>query len=217
MKYALVFANGDIADGPFVQSVLSQAVDPLVVAADGGARVAAHFGLKVDVVLGDLDSLTSDEVNSLAESGARIERYSPEKDFTDLELALTYVSEHQYDWIRVIGGIGRRIDQTFGNVYLLALEALKGRDVRMVAGKQEIYLLNAGTYTITGQPDDTVSLIPMGGAAYGIHTDALYYPLKGETLNFGPARGISNVMTGHRASVTIGEGTLLLVHTMGRA
>jgi thiamine pyrophosphokinase len=45
----------------------------------------------------------------------------------------------------------------------------------------------------------------------------LYYPLRGETLAFGPARGISNVMTAAHAQITTSEGTLLLVHTEGRA
>ncbi len=39
MKHALIFANGDVNDGPMVRRALAAASEPLVLAADGGARV----------------------------------------------------------------------------------------------------------------------------------------------------------------------------------
>ena len=57
----------------------------------------------------------------------------------------------------------------------------------------------------------------MNGAAEGIRTENLYYPLKNETLRFGPARGISNVLTSSEARVWLEAGLLLVVHTLGRA
>lgn len=217
MTHALVFANGDIADGPMVRQALAAAEVPFVVAADGGARVAQHFGLHVDLVIGDMDSLTSEELDALVAAGAETEVYSPEKDFTDLELALKRVRERDCCWIRIIGGLGNRLDQTLGNIYLLALPELQGCDVKIVAGKQATRLLYPGEHVIQGHQGDTISLIPLGGAVHGVRTHNLYYPLEDETLDFGPARGISNVMDAEQATITIGQGKLLLVHTMGRA
>jgi thiamine pyrophosphokinase len=218
MKRALIFANGDIQDGVMVRQALAQAaVPPLVIAADGGARVAWHYERHVDVVVGDMDSLSPDELQTLKAHGAEIQHHPEEKDFTDLELALRYAAGQHCGWMRVIGGIGGRFDQTLANVYLLALPELAGCDVRLASGEQEIRLLRPGTHTIDGQPGDTLSLIPVGGAVTEISTAHLYYPLAGETLEFGPARGVSNVMRGERATVTLGTGQLLLVHTVGRA
>lgn len=217
MSHALIFANGEINDGPMVRRALQTARQPLIVAADGGARVAQHFNLNIDILVGDMDSLPPDDLDSLADAGTRILRHPPEKDATDLELSLHTVIDHDARWIRIIGGLGGRIDQTLANIYLLALPALDGRDVRMVAGAQEAYLLRPGPHTISGEQDDTISLIPLGGAVHGIRTDGLYYPLNDETLDFGPARGISNVLTDTRAHIHIGAGILLLVHTAGRA
>jgi thiamine pyrophosphokinase len=117
----------------------------------------------------------------------------------------------------VIGGIGDRLDQTLGNVYLMALPALHGRDVRMVSGKQTAWLAYTGTTRIMGQAGDTLSLLPLGGDVTGIRTEGLEYPLHDETLAFGPARGISNVLLESSASVTLVSGILLLIHTVGRA
>jgi thiamine pyrophosphokinase len=220
VKHTLIFANGDINDGPMVQRALSVIRDSAaitVIAADGGARVAQHFGLPIDTVIGDMDSLTTDEIDALGLVGTEVLRYPPEKDATDLELALKLAASRDARWIRIIGGLGDRFDQTLSNIYLMGLPELEGRDMRLVAGKQEMWLLYPGRHKIHGTSGDTVSLLPLGGAVHGITTDALFYPLRGESLEFGPARGISNVMDSDLAGVTLELGVLLVVHTVGRA
>jgi thiamine pyrophosphokinase len=212
----LIFANGDVNDGPMVRRALTDWQDALCIAADGGARVAKALDVTVGVVIGDMDSVSQTDLSEL-EQRAEILRYPPEKNETDLELALMYAVEQGASWIRIVGAVGDRFDQTLSNVYLMALPILRDCDVRMVAGKQETWLIGAGEHTIEGQGGDTVSLIPLNGTVHGVKTDGLYYPLRDEDLIFGPARGVSNVLNGDRASVSVREGVLLVVHTIGRA
>jgi thiamine pyrophosphokinase len=214
---AWIFANGDTYDGPVVRQVLDTGADAWIIAADGGARHAQYFGLTVHTLIGDMDSLTADEVEELAASGADIHRYPAAKNETDLELALIHAAEAGAHCIRVFAAIGDRLDQTLGNVYLLALPVLRGLDTRIVAGKQEAWLFYPGDTVIHGAAGDTVSLIPISGEAQGVRTENLHYPLYDETLAFGPARGISNVMDGDTARVWLRGGALLVVHTLGRA
>lgn len=214
---ALIFANGDPNDGPLVRQVLASADAAWIIAADGGARQAAFFGFRPQLVIGDLDSLTAAEVAALEAEGVAIHRAPPEKDETDLELALLHAAEQGVRWIRIISGIGDRIDQSLGNLYLMALPALAGMDVRLVARNQQTWLMRPGVNPVEGAPGDTLSLLPVGGDAVGIRTDGLYYPLRDETLRFGPARGMSNVLTSTQAYVTLGAGLLLAIHTLGRA
>lgn len=212
---ALIFANGEIVDGAMVDEALAATSDALIVAADGGARVARHYGRVPRTVIGDLDSLAQEELDAL--TGAQIIRHPAEKDETDLELALLWAAEQGADWLRVIGGTGGRIDQTMSNIYLLALPILEGRDVKLVAGKEAIWLARPGTTRIVGAVGDTVSLIPLNGTVRGVRTEQMYYPLNDEDLVFGPARGVSNVMTAAESVVTVRAGVLLVVHTIGRA
>ncbi len=213
----LIFANGAVDDGEMVERALADASDALVVAADGGVRVASHYGLSVDAVIGDMDSLTPDEVDALEAQDATVLRHPVEKDETDLELALTWAVGQGADWLRVIGATGGRLDQALSNIYLLALPILEGRDVKLVAGNQATWLMRPGRIEIAGAEGDTVSLIPLNGTVRGVRTENLYYPLKDEDLYFGPARGVSNVMTTARAAVTVRTGFLLVVHTLGHA
>ncbi len=217
-SYALIFANGDVNDGEMVRRALAEAGgDALLIAADGGARVARYLGFTVHAVIGDMDSITAADLQRLERSGAQVLRSPAEKDETDLELALLYAAEQGAEHIRVIGAMGDRLDQTISNLYLLALPVLAGRDARVVAGRQEAFLLPSGGGVIEGAPGDTVSLLPLNGTAHRVRTEGLYYPLEDEDLVFGPARGVSNVMTGARAKVTSDGGVLLVLHTLGRA
>lgn len=216
-EQALIFANGEINDGPAVRRALAAAPHALIIAADGGAGIARHFGLTVGDVIGDMDSLSSEELTVLKRDGAKLHRYPEAKNETDLELALLWAVEQGATWIRIIGALGGRLDQMVSNVYLLALPALRALDVRLVASNQEAWLVQTTETTIEGAPGDTVSLIPLSGSVEGVRTENLFYPLRGETLTFGPARGVSNVMSADRAHVWLREGTLLVVHTIGRA
>jgi thiamine pyrophosphokinase len=219
-RYCVIFANGDLNDGEAVRAVLDQVAatpDPLIIAADGGARHALTVGLTPHMVIGDFDSLSEAELADLQARGSVIQRHPTHKDETDLELTLIEAVAQHGSPIRVIGGVGDRLDQTFGNVYLMALPAVRDVDVRMVAGKQTIWLVYPGTVVVSGQPGDTLSLLPVGGHVTGIVTNGLEYALRGETLAFGPARGVSNVLLGTSAQIQFESGVLLLIHTIGRA
>ena len=189
----------------------------LAVAADGGARIAHAFGVSLDMVVGDMDSLSAAELRELEAQGVELWRHPVEKDENDLELALKLVAERGATWIRILGALGGRLDQTLANIYLLALPDLQGLDVQIVSGSQASRLLYPGEHILSGELDDTISLLPISGEVSGIYTENLYYPLRNESLSFGPARGISNVMTAPQASVRFREGLLLIVHTLGRA
>jgi thiamine pyrophosphokinase len=200
-----------------VSRALFDSQDALIIAADGGARIARKFGFTPNVVIGDMDSISPEELNDLQAKGAEIHRYPAEKDETDLELALLYAVEKDIQWIRVLGAIGGRFDQTLANVYLMALPQLTDCDIALVADNQMIRLFRSGEHILHGQIGDTISLIPISGDVTNISTENLKYRLKNETLHFGPARGISNVMESKTAHVRFDDGWLLCVHTEGRA
>lgn len=212
MQRALIFANGDLNDGPAVRRALAQ--PRLVIAADGGAEHAVQLGLSVALVVGDMDSISSATLTNLEQSGAEIQRHPPAKNETDLELALLAAVEHNAESIRVIGALGGRLDHMLANIYLLNLPRLAGRDVRFVAGTQTTWLLSPGEYGLPGDLNDLISLIPLTDAVEGITTRGLLYPLRDETLKFGPARGISNVICEASPSVRFRAGKLIVVHTM---
>ena len=214
---AVVLANGCLDDVETLRARLKDWQGVLTVAADGGGRHAKALGLPLHVVVGDLDSL--DEVNRivLSANGTHFEVVPAHKDETDLELALLYAVRQGADEIAVLGALGGRLDMALANILLLAHPLLAGVHVELWAGQQTAWLIRPPVGEVRGQLGDTLSLIPLGGEVTGITTQGLEYPLKGETLTFGPARGVSNVLTAPLARVEVQQGLLLAVHTPGRA
>jgi thiamine pyrophosphokinase len=209
MPRAIIFANGILAEPVTARRVLRE--DDFIIAADGGLHNAQTVGMAPQVLIGDFDSLTPSELTRQEKTGVLILRHPPEKDETDLELAIALACERQFTEIIVVGALGGRLDQTLGNIALLA-NGPPGVDIRLEDGREEVLLIQQRV-VITGAPGDTVSLIPWGGSAEGVATENLRYPLNGETLHASKSRGISNEMLGEQAAVQLNHGLLLVIHS----
>lgn len=206
---AVIFTNGNLPDIDAARSLL-QTEDTLI-AADGGMRHILDLGLLPSVVIGDLDSLSENVLNSLTEAGVRIVRYPVDKDFTDLELAFDYAVNAGYRSILVVAALGSRLDQTIGNLALLTRSDLLELDVRLDDGIEEAFFIRKEG-VIQGQAGDIVSLVPWSGPVKGVATDGLHWSLQDETLYAHTTRGISNEMVGDRATVRLESGLLLCIH-----
>jgi thiamine pyrophosphokinase len=186
-----------------------------VVAADGGLVEAQRFGLRVDVVVGDLDSAPPDAVRRAERDGAEVRPYPTEKDATDLELALATAAEDRPARIVVLGGHGGRLDHLLGNALVLAAPAWAGVDADGIGvqarwGPARVTTIRRRE-SIEGTAGSLVSLLPVGGPATGVVTEGLRYPLRGETLAPGTTRGISNELAETHAVVSVATGVLLAV------
>ncbi len=194
----------------------------LVVAADGGFRHAAPLGLRVDRWVGDGDSTEAAELAALASAGVAIDRVAVDKDESDTELALLATVAAGATEITVLGALGgARIDHALVNVALLQHPSLEGRTARLYdeAGARISLLVGPdhrglpGVRELGGRVGDLVSLVPLGASVQGVETDGLRYPLSGEALMLGRARGLSNVRTAPVARVSVGAGRLLVIET----
>jgi thiamine pyrophosphokinase len=183
-----------------------------VIAADGGANWLDAYGRVPKQIVGDMDSVDPELLRRLEDIGCQVSRYPAHKDETDAELALAAAAALQPREIIILGALGGRIDHALGNLSLLAMRELAGIAVRIYDGLSTLWLVSDAS-EIRGAPGDIVSLVPWGGDACGIHTEGLAYPLNGETLHFGPSRGVSNVLLGEQGRVTLASGRLLIVHT----
>ncbi len=212
---AIIIANGEFTE----QDAARVAFRPndLLIAADGGLRHFRALGQRPHLVLGDLDSLTTEERALLNAEAVPVQQHPAQKDETDLELALLYAAQQGAALIAVLGGFGGRVDMTLANLMLLTHPQLAGARVEFWSGAQTVWLIRPPGAAVLGRPGDTLSLLPLGGDAEGVTTRGLFYPLRDEPLAFGPARGVSNVLTEATAHVGVRTGRLLAVHTPGRA
>lgn len=209
MPRAIIFVNGDLPNPGATHSLIQP--DDVLIAVDGGARHARELGLTPSIIIGDLDSLSPNEVDAFAALGAQILRYPSHKDETDLELALDHALKAGYSPIILVAALGGRLDQMLGNLALLSDPACLATIVRLNDGLTEAFFITSEAM-LHGAPGETVSLLPWGMPVEGVRTEGLSYPLHSETLLPYRTRGVSNEMLSDTAIVSVKHGTLLCVH-----
>ena len=193
----------------------------LVIAADGGARLAGPLGVRIDRWVGDGDSLGEEALARLETLGVPIERANSEKDESDTELAVRAALREGAGGIVIVGGLGgRRIDHALANIGLLAMPELADRGAVILDGRSRLTLIQAPDAAgravdrpLPGRTGDVVSLLPVGPGVDGVTTRGLEYALVNEPLPVGAARGLSNVRTDADAGVTVKAGSLLVVES----
>ncbi len=213
----IILANGQLSEPDVIRRHLADLDTGPVIAADGGSVHAEALGLALDAVIGDMDSIPGSLREKLEAQGTTFNQSPSHKDETDLELALLYAIDQGAQSIVILGALGGRLDMSIANIMLLTHPRLITVHIELWVGNQTVWLIRPPGQELTGEPGDTLSLIPLGGDAQGVSTHRLAYPLVDETLVFGPARGVSNVFEGHTARVDLRKGLLLAVHTPGRA
>jgi len=199
-----------LCGGPGSVHVTDLPAGATVIAADGGAELARMLGLRVDLVVGDMDSISAETLAGIE----RVERHAAEKDATDLELALGAALRFEPERVLVLGGGGGRLDHLFGGLLLLAAEAYAGVRVDAQFGAAAVHVIR-GERMLHGEPGELISLLAVHGRARGVVTDGLVYALRRETLEPGSSRGVSNVFAGPQARIALEGGVLLAVRPTG--
>ena len=186
-----------------------------LICADGGGDAALRAGLSPDLLLGDMDSISPESLERLRESGVRVVEHRPEKEKTDIELALDTALALGAARITIAGALGgTRLDHSLGNLLLLSMPELRGIDTRMVAGHTVAWAVWSRT-EISGRIGDYISLFPLTDQVHGVWTKGLRYPLHGETLHRAYTRGVSNELVEEAASLGLTDGCLLVIREAG--
>lgn len=207
VETAVVVAGGIAAPAAALSNVDESA---FVVAADGGADTAIALGWRVDLAIGDFDSISAAGLAALERAGTRIERHAPAKDATDLELALDAALAAEPERILVVGSGEGRLDHLLSSLELLASSRYAGVELDALLGWARVHVIR-GLRVLAGRTGELLSLHALHGPASGVVTEGLLHPLAGEILEPGSSRGISNVFARPEARVSLEHGILLAI------
>ena len=207
----LIFANGELATPPDLPDLLDRA--GLIIAADGGANHCARLGIVPNILIGDLDSIENGILQTLQAQRVAIHRHPPEKDATDLELALDLALGHGATAVWLFGALGGRWDMSLANIMLCALDKYRNIPITLAGADCRMHILHPGQpFTVhPTHPGRKISLLPLGGDVHGITLKGFKYPLRDASLPFGSSRGISNVLTDEVGTVSLRQGVLLCI------
>jgi len=217
----LIIAGGEL-DIPFAEKYLKNHSFDRVACADAGLDGARKLHLPVDCVMGDFDSVSGEVLEEYRSQsnpkGRKVEliHYPPEKDNTDLDLALSWAVEQQPDEIVILGATGGRLDHFLANVNILMKPLSKGIPAYIVDRCNKLYLLDR-SYTIRRQEmcGKYISFLPLTERVENVTLRGFRYELEGQDMLLGSSLGVSNEMGEGRetASVDFSGGILIAVES----
>lgn len=196
-----VFLNGNPPELKVLKHFLGN--DDFIIAADGAYDYLKSYGIKPDVLIGDMDSVSNiphdDDTKVL-------QMRDPESN--DLEKTLNYCLEKDLRDIRVFGAEGKRIDHSIVN--LATLSAYSNLlDIEVITQDEYIRFLKPGEYGFSGKRGQRFSLLAIYSAD-DITLINARYPLNKSTLHKG-SRGLSNAFKTNDLHLCFKTGSILFM------
>lgn len=165
----VVVGNGDYPTHPIPLQILNNAT--FTVCCDGGANAYIAQGHLPDLIIGDGDSLSQE---NLRQYGHLLHRIS-EQETNDQTKAVTYLLGKGIHHIDIVAATGKREDHTLGNISLLIEYMRNGATVRMYTD-YGVFIPCRETQSFSCQPGQQVSIFNF--TARHLKGIGLAYPLR---------------------------------------
>lgn len=204
----VIICGGTIHDYSYIERYLHNA--DMLISVDSGARHCKAFKIKPDLLVGDYDSISSEELEYYSKLGIETIKYPAEKDMTDSELAAEIAVKRGCSNLIFLGAIGTRLDHSVSNIFMLKKLLDNGIDA-MIADEHNEIIVIKDRYELKNEDDVFISLLPLAGRAEGVTISGFYYPLNDATLEVGSSWGVSNKFSQDNALITVKKGYLLVI------
>ena len=206
-KRGLLFVGGEAPDRKWYNSLVERF--DVIVAADGGFDLAIDLGVRVDKVVGDMDSVLSIDIMNTYDH-QNVIRYSEEKDDTDTEIGLKTLREMGCEYICIYGGGGGRLDHLVGLLALFDRELFP--DLWITNSHMVVSIVDS--VEIVGKMGYVVSFFPVGKKSCTMTSSGLKWDLNGLIWEKGDC-GISNVISEQIMQVRVATGRLVMISELG--
>ena len=167
-KRAVIVANGEYPTSARALEVLRST--HYVVCCDGGADTYIERGGVPDAIVGDGDSLSTENRTRYAS----IIHHSADQETNDQTKAVEYLLSLGYTDIAIVAATGKREDHTLGNIALLAEYIKRGVKVEMYTD-YGVFIPCSGTSSFASHAGQAISIFNI--SAKGLRSNGLEYPI----------------------------------------
>lgn len=199
-----------IAGGEELTETLAKSIDEetYLICADKGLNYADKYNLEPDLIVGDMDSV---DFHILCKyKTVEQVKFKPEKDFSDLELAINLAVEKNFNELDIYSAIGSRIDHSMSNIMLICKYADKNIKISLLANGCEIVFLNTCNVF-----DDIeykyFSIIPVSKIVKGLSIENAKYELTDKNVCMGDTLCVSNEAKDGKLTIRKKDGNAILI------
>ena len=205
MKKCIILANGKLPKKSIITFFQKKGFNKLI-CADGGSNSALKMKLVPDVIIGDLDSISSAALKEF-KSVSKIVRIKRQND-TDVEKCLKYAITNKYDEVILVGATGNRLDHTFCNLGIV-LKFFPQIKISLIA-ENSFLKAYTGNVELKTFPGETISLYGISEKTK-ISSQGLQYELQNVSLPFGVRESTSNIAKKNQVRLKISNGVIFII------
>ncbi|MDR6997948.1 thiamine diphosphokinase [Neobacillus niacini] len=209
-----ILAGGPEKDLPELD--LYSDTDAVWVGVDRGVYQLLKRNITPEIAFGDFDSVTPEELVFIESEVNHLNRYQPEKNETDMELALDWALKQNPVKIRLFGATGGRLDHLFANVQLLIHSLLQQNQspIYIIDRFNEVCVKGPGSFQIAKRSDKKyISFIPVTQGVENLTLEGFKYPLKNRHISLGSTLCISNELISEHGTFSFTEGILIVIRS----
>ncbi|MCA1028427.1 thiamine diphosphokinase [Cytobacillus kochii] len=188
----------------------------LWIGVDRGAYTLIKKGIAIDYAFGDFDSVDESQYSMIKQHVPHLQRVKPEKDETDMELALLWAIEQKPEEITVFGATGGRLDHFFANTQLLIQPLLNDIlvPICLVDKQNQIMVKKSGHYQIAKESSyPYISFIPVTENVRNLTLTGFKYPLTNHFVPLGSTLCISNELIDDNGTFSFDKGILMVIRS----
>lgn len=175
---------------------------------DGAYQTTYQAGIIPDVLLGDFDSITHQDLQHAEMASVQVIE-APDQNKSDLQKGIEYLDSKQATDICIGAATGRRLQHTLYNLHILKKYYEPHRSLTLLSETEIIRYYQDDEILLTGEIKDSVGLL--GFPVATVTTSGLKYNLKNYLLDFEKSSSVLNELTQQQARIKI-TGGLLLIH-----
>jgi thiamine pyrophosphokinase len=186
------------------------------VGVDRGVYHLLNRDITPKIAFGDFDSVSSEELMFIEERVTELKKYKPEKDETDMELALNWALDQNPSLIQLFGATGGRLDHLFANVHLLVnpLKTKKSANICLIDKYNHIFIKGPGHYTIEKiNTKKYISFVPLTLNVQNLTLEGFKFPLENRHISIGSTLCISNELNSDSGTFSFSEGILIVIRS----
>lgn len=203
-KKCLIIGGGVLTNADIIKQKVLKLECSLIIACDSGYDNAKKLGLSPEILVGDLDSIQNTNVND-----CEIVKLNPEKDDTDLKIAIELAISKDFNEFYIICATGGRLDHFLCNLSILEYIDELGFEGFVIDEYNEISINNqqCKTYKNTSK---YVSVIPIT-ETIDITLENLKYPLDNYTVSRQNIISVSNEATCLEYKINVLKGKAYII------
>lgn len=212
MKNFLIIANGQFLSK---EIILEVAQDKIIIALDGAAEKLRQLAIKPDIILGDFDSLTNEQMQYWDIQPITLEQQpyagkdnvlivpAYDQSYTDLEKAIHYCDKHNAQSIGIVCATAGRLDHHENVMQTLAKCYRQNRIILLYTEQQTLRYARDEVIIITGNPGDKCGFTAKHTGK--VTSKGLVYECVDVETSF------ANILVGFSAILDIKGGALLFM------